>query len=63
MSWTRTIIEALVAVALIVGFIFESWFISLEERIEEEIKEAIKRSKARKDKYGVYNPREGLMWR
>ena len=50
-----TILEWSFAIALIVGFIFEGKFIHFEERLA-------RKWKAKKHKYDVYNPRDGLYW-
>ena len=52
----QSIIEGLVVIGLIIGFIFEDRFIAFEERL-------VKRHKARKNRYASYNPVEGLYWR
>ena len=56
MIWVKTAIEALFGVALIIGFINEDKFIRFEENFS-------RKRQARKNKYGSYNPCEGLFWR
>lgn len=51
-----TLLEWSFAIALIVGFINEDKLIRFEENFAEK-------RRARKDRYGSYNPREGLRWR
>lgn len=50
-----TVAEWLVGIALIVGFINEDKLIRFEERIA-------RKWNAKKHKYDVYNPRDGLYW-
>ena len=50
-----TAFEWIFGIALIAGFINEDRVIRFEERIA-------RKRKAKKHKYDVYNPRDGLYW-